>query len=84
MENNNNSLTAGQEAAQNQDESAALTNEQSSTTDTCHQGREDYFMDIDRMVNEGLGGGYVSLNNGLIEESTTDTMDHPESVLREE
>ncbi|TDF93868.1 hypothetical protein [Paenibacillus piri] len=48
--------------------------------DACNQGREDYFMDIDRMVNEGLGGGNVTINNGLIEESTTDTMDHPESV----
>lgn len=48
--------------------------------DALHQGRENYFMDIDRMVNEGLGGGVVSINNGLIEESTTDTMDHPESV----
>lgn len=40
-----------------------------------HEGREDYFMDIDRMVNEGLGGGNVTLQNGLIDESTTDTMD---------
>ncbi|WP_138755225.1 hypothetical protein [Paenibacillus sinopodophylli] len=39
-----------------------------------HEGREDYFMDIDRMVNEGLGGGNVTLQNGLIDESTTDTM----------
>lgn len=30
-------------------------------------------MDIDRMVNEGLGGGTVTLHNGLIEETTTDT-----------
>ncbi|MDF2964329.1 MAG: hypothetical protein K0S39_6064 [Paenibacillus sp.] len=50
-------------------------------TDALQQGREDYFMDIDRMVNEGLGGGNVTINNGLIEESTTDTMDHPESVI---
>lgn len=39
------------------------------------EGRDDYFMDIDRMVNEGLGGGNVTLQNGLIDESTTDTMD---------
>lgn len=84
MDNNKNSLTAGQEAAQNQGEAAAKAPEQSNSTDKLHQGRDDYFMDIDRMVNEGLGGGYVGLNNGLIEESTTDTMDHPESVLREE
>ncbi|SFL72272.1 hypothetical protein SAMN03159341_1097 [Paenibacillus sp. 1_12] len=45
------------------------------------QGREDYFMDIDRMVNEGLGGGNVTLSNGHIGESTTDTMTYLESVL---
>ncbi|USG68546.1 hypothetical protein NDK47_24515 [Brevibacillus ruminantium] len=38
------------------------------------EGREDYDMDIDRMVNEGLGGGQVMDQNGLIEETTTDTM----------
>ncbi|XEC95544.1 hypothetical protein AB6A23_02925 [Paenibacillus tarimensis] len=40
-----------------------------------HEGRDDNFMDIDRMVNEGLGGGQVTFQNGLIDESTTDTMD---------
>lgn len=40
-----------------------------------HEGRAQYFMDIDRMVNEGLGGGNVTPHNGLIDESTTDTMD---------
>lgn len=44
------------------------------TSDHNHEGREDYFMDIDRMVNEGLGGGNVSPQNGLIDESTTDTI----------
>ncbi|MCZ8524020.1 MULTISPECIES: hypothetical protein [Paenibacillus] len=48
--------------------------------DASHEGRDSYFMDIDRMINEGLGGGTVSYQNGLIEETTTDTMDHPESV----
>lgn len=43
--------------------------------DKRHEGREDYFMDIDRMVNEGLGGGQVTLNNGLVTESTTDSME---------
>jgi len=64
------------------DESAELTqaSAQQAATDAANQGRDDYFMDIDRMVNEGLGGGYVTVNNGLIEESTTDTMDHPESL----
>ncbi|WP_168123926.1 hypothetical protein [Paenibacillus sp. HB172176] len=39
------------------------------------EGRDSYDMDIDRMVNEGLGGGNVTLHNGLIAESTTDTME---------
>jgi hypothetical protein len=43
--------------------------------DLKHEGRDDYFLDIDRMVNEGLGGGQVTEDNGLIEESTTDTME---------
>jgi hypothetical protein len=55
----------------------------SNTEDQEHQGREDHFMDIDRMVNEGLGGGTVTLHNGLIEETTTDTMDEVESVQDE-
>lgn len=49
-------------------------NEVKQTAELKHEGRDDYFMDIDRMVNEGLGGGNVSLQNGLIDESTTDTM----------
>jgi hypothetical protein len=55
----------------------------SRANDHDEQGREDHFMDIDRMVNEGLGGGTVTLHNGLIEETTTDTMDEEESVLDE-
>jgi hypothetical protein len=51
--------------------------------DALHQGRDDMFMDIDRMVNEGLGGGLVTSENGLIEESTTGTMDFPESVAQD-
>ncbi len=51
-------------------------NEQKQGADPKHEGRDDYFMDIDRMVNEGLGGGNVTLQNGLIDESTTDTMEH--------
>ncbi|HEY2493141.1 MAG TPA: hypothetical protein VGI33_09540 [Paenibacillus sp.] len=31
---------------------------------------ESHELDIDRMVNEGLGGGNVTLDNGLIGEST--------------
>lgn len=59
----------------------ANTSGGNNTADTSHEGRDTSFMDIDRMINEGLGGGTVSMHNGLIEESTTDTMDHPESVL---
>ncbi|MEK3882848.1 hypothetical protein [Paenibacillus sp. PL2-23] len=39
-----------------------------------YEGRDVYDMDIDRMVNEGLGGGQVTIHNGLIAESTTDSM----------
>ena len=42
--------------------------------DADHEGRQAYEMDIDRMVNEGLGGGQVTRDNGLIEETTTSTM----------
>ncbi|CAM3623858.1 hypothetical protein [Marinicrinis lubricantis] len=52
-------------------------------SDGLNQGREDEFMDIDRMVNEGLGGGNVTMDNGLIENTTTDTMDGPESILEQ-
>jgi hypothetical protein len=64
------------------EENANLTQAaaEKAVTDATNQGRDDYFMDIDRMINEGLGGGNVTINNGLIEESTTDTMDHPESL----
>lgn len=42
--------------------------------DTCNEGRDCFDMDIDRMINEGLGGGIVSDQNGLIEETSVDTM----------
>ncbi|GAB2719982.1 hypothetical protein ACFQWB_06740 [Paenibacillus thermoaerophilus] len=45
------------------------------------EGRKEYFMDIDRMVNEGLGGGQVTVHNGLIGDSTTDTMGDTESLF---
>jgi hypothetical protein len=51
--------------------------------DSWDNGRSEYFMDVDRMVNEGLGGGTVTSDNGLIDDSTTDTMDHPDSVIGE-
>ncbi|MFF2885364.1 hypothetical protein [Paenibacillus sp. NPDC057967] len=45
------------------------------------EGRDAYDMDIDRMVNEGLGGGQVTIHNGLIAETTTDTMaENPEDL----
>ncbi|GIQ67376.1 hypothetical protein DUZ99_02395 [Xylanibacillus composti] len=49
--------------------------------DSLYESRDDALMDEDRMVNEGLGGGTVSAQNGLIGETTTDTMDEPNSVL---
>lgn len=45
-----------------------------------HGGRVDYEMDIDRMVGEGLGGGQVTIHNGHIGESTTDTMRLKEDI----
>ena len=47
---------------------------QAGSKDERHEGREQYEMDIDRMVNEGLGGGQVTLQNGLIDDTTTDSM----------
>lgn len=43
--------------------------------DSMHEGRDVYDMDVDRMINEGLGGGQVTLQNGLISETTTGTME---------
>ncbi|KRF39142.1 hypothetical protein [Paenibacillus sp. Soil787] len=60
-----------------------MAQDSNASQDTVNQGQDDHFMDIDRMINEGLGGGNVTMHNGLIESSTTDTMDHPESVLDE-
>ncbi|EST55469.1 hypothetical protein T458_06800 [Brevibacillus panacihumi W25] len=42
--------------------------------DSIYEGRDAYDMDIDRMVNEGLGGGQVTEQNGLIEETSVDTL----------
>ncbi len=47
-------------------------------SDAQHEGRDVMYMDIDRMINEGLGGGRVTDQNGLIEETTTHTMDDEE------
>lgn len=43
------------------------------------EGRDTYEMDIDRMVNEGLGGGRVTKDNGLITDTTTDSMEEDQS-----
>jgi hypothetical protein len=44
--------------------------------DSDHEGREDLYVDIDRMTNEGLAGGRILPGrNGLIEDDTTHTMD---------
>lgn len=33
------------------------------------EGKDAYWLDVDRMLNEGLGGGVVSEQNGLIDAS---------------
>ncbi|WP_186438284.1 hypothetical protein [Cohnella terricola] len=44
-------------------------------SDSIHEGRDLYDMDVDRMINEGLGGGQVTMHNGLISETATGTME---------
>ncbi|UUZ81668.1 hypothetical protein LJK88_44945 [Paenibacillus sp. P26] len=61
--------------------SEAAASGSNAANESSHEGRDTCFMDIDRMVNEGLGGGNVTIHNGLIEETTTDSMEHPESVI---
>jgi len=36
--------------------------------DSIYEGRDVFDMDVDRMVNEGLGGGQVTLHNGWVPE----------------
>ncbi|MFD2115420.1 hypothetical protein ACFSTH_12555 [Paenibacillus yanchengensis] len=43
--------------------------------DSWHEGKSEAEMDIDRMINEGLGGGQVTMNNGFVGKTTTDTME---------
>jgi hypothetical protein len=52
-----------------------MDSEETQLSDSIHEGKDVYDMDIDRMINEGLGGGQVTVQNGLISESTTDTME---------
>lgn len=44
------------------------------TSEDSELSRESTMFDIDRMVNEGLGGGNVTEHNGMIGFTTTDTM----------
>lgn len=44
------------------------------TSDESEMTRESTMLDIDRMINEGLGGGNVTEHNGMIGLTTTDTM----------
>jgi len=37
--------------------------------DVDHEGRDRYFLDVDRMINEGLSGGRVTPHGGRIEAS---------------
>jgi len=56
----------------------AMDDKKRRISDAQHEGRDVMYMDIDRMINEGLGGGRVTDQNGLIEETTTHTMDDEE------
>lgn len=60
-----------------------MTNPREGLSDSLVESRDDAFMDIDRMVNEGLGGGQVLEQNGLIEETTTDTMSGSDKMEQE-
>ncbi|WP_126428645.1 hypothetical protein [Brevibacillus marinus] len=51
-----------------------------SLRDSLFEGRDEHFLDVDRMVNEGLAGGIVSPQNGRIDDTTTDTMDDHDAV----
>lgn len=43
--------------------------------DSQYEGRDEAFMDIDRMVNEGLAGGQIIENaTGEIDDTSTDEM----------
>jgi hypothetical protein len=45
--------------------------------DSIHEGRNRFFVDVDRMINEGLGGGQVTQDNGLINETTEMVKESP-------
>lgn len=47
--------------------------------DSLYEGRDAGFMDIDRMVNEGLAGGQIITNaTGAIDDTSTDEMNADE------
>jgi hypothetical protein len=58
-----------------------MTNNPSADSDL--EGRKQHEVDIDRMVNEGLGGGRVTSQNGLIDDTTTDTLDAIGSIIED-
>lgn len=45
--------------------------------DVQHEGRQEKFVDVDRMINEGLGGGQVTDQNGLITDTVELTEEEP-------
>ena len=47
--------------------------EEARKLDSYLEGRDKYEMDIDRMVNEGLGAGYVTEHNGLVDDESLET-----------
>lgn len=53
------------------------------TRDSRYESRDELQMDVDRMVNEGLAGGYTSAGNGSIGLTTTDTMSEWETYFEE-
>lgn len=61
-----------------------MTTDNKATDDVTNEGRDEHFMDIDRMINEGLGGGNVTVHNGLIEETSTDTMKDSENDVNDQ
>lgn len=68
------SCAFAKEALSSMSEAGNTPVSQAGSGDGRHEGREAYEMDIDRMVNEGLGGGQVTHKNGLVDDTTTDTM----------
>lgn len=55
-------------------------------TQSKNEGREKYFIDVDRMINEGLGGGTVSMreNSGRIEEARDFQLEDPPHEVDDE